>query len=88
MQKWEYCAIASVLTDGWVTGDPSISQLNYFLMAPDPRIPSVVSLGPAGKGSYDLSQMIAGLGDKGWEMVGCGNVDQRRHTIYFKRPTQ
>jgi len=33
-----------------------------------------------------VAQLIAQLGEEGWEMVGCGSLQERKHCIYFKRP--
>jgi hypothetical protein len=32
-----------------------------------------------------IATTIAKLGDEGWKMVGCGNLDTTMHSIYFKR---
>lgn len=37
---------------------------------------------------HDLAKLIAQLGEEGWELVGCGNVSEVRHALYFKRPKE
>lgn len=83
IQKWEYCTIYPVWMDyqqGWlIPGDPDIhGYIGEFKsdsvwrekLEKDPRA---------------LAISIAKLGQEGWELVGCGNVD-REHCLYFKRP--
>ena len=36
----------------------------------------------------DITKRISRLGEDGWEMVGCGNVSEVRHALYFKRPIE
>ncbi|MDP2937605.1 MAG: hypothetical protein Q8O86_14065 [Dehalococcoidia bacterium] len=81
MQKWEYCAVVGV-------GQASSSR--HLL----PEYPALWHFAPdgchlteiKGKEALEIAKTIATLGEEGWEMVGCGNTDVKRHTLYFKRP--
>ena len=35
---------------------------------------------------FITNKIIKALGESGWELVGCGNISEWRHCIYFKRP--
>jgi hypothetical protein len=80
MQRWEYCTIGPF--KGPAEGDvPRLVQ--FTREGPKTiRLDKPLGIGEAGT----ISQAIARLGDEGWEMVGCGNVGQVLHILYFKRP--
>ena len=41
---------------------------------------------PKGVSEADaVAQLIAQLGDEGWEMVAAGNIGESTHSLYFKR---
>jgi len=80
MQRWEYCVVGYI--KGRLEGD-------Y------PRLIMLTNRGQEQRrieGTRELlerdvlAQTIARLGEDGWEMVGCGNVGEHTHVIYFKRP--
>jgi hypothetical protein len=79
MQKWEYCAITGI----------RYSETNIR-----PFYPSILNFSENGIQVTSLvgndeenmvAKSIAGLGEKGWEMIGAGNTSDLTHCIYFKR---
>jgi hypothetical protein len=84
MQKWEYCAIIDV--GGKITG-PSIhtkDNSGLFFFTRDGAKSSQFKA----KNIESIAQVIAYLGQEGWEMSGCGNTGDAFHHIYFKRPLE
>ena len=89
MQKWEYCAITDVSSG--VEGDAMVNaEVPSVNGEPAGAVTYFTSGGgrttPIENGATRLAQVIAQLGSDGWEMVGCGNVSEDFHTLYFKRP--
>jgi len=81
MQKWEYCAVYQITQmGGWLTS-VGMAYIEEF-----------TDRGATRKNfehSPDaLADVIAGLGNEGWEMVGTGVVSEHYHTLYFKRPIE
>jgi len=80
MSQWEYCAVVGIFN----------SFQNRHL---SPKFPAVWYFAPGGiqideiksKDVQAVTQTIARLGEEGWEMVGCGNLEVAEHAIYFKR---
>lgn len=79
--QWEYCAVVGVFH----------SYMNRHLA---PKYPAIWRFTPNGvqvteiksRDPEQVTLTIAQLGEEGWEMVGCGNLDVAEHAIYFKRP--
>lgn len=85
MQKWEYCAIASLHAPVGLPGiTPYYPKLSRFTQSGL----QVTDLGrKGGKGEQDyVAQLIAQMGEDGWEMVGIFQTGEKEHGIYFKRP--
>lgn len=81
MQKWEYCAISGL--QGLQTSYPRMYLFTHNGM----EIVADFKKRPKGVPERDaVGQLIARLGDEGWEMIGTGNIDEVMHCIYFKRP--
>lgn len=81
MPKWEYCAIRG-------TRWRSVSGLK-------PYYPHLTLFAADGLKEWyiekpeidNAAKAIAQLGEEGWEMVACGNMDESDiHVLYFKRP--
>lgn len=74
MQKWEYCAIYGLNSNG----DPGVkSKLVFFSESgeKEERVPEV-------------AKTIARLGVAGWELIGAANTSETWHCLYFKRLQQ
>jgi hypothetical protein len=84
MPKWEYCAVWGIssiirgLRKGSYVTDPDFWAMNR----------QGIKVAPMKGGIHQVAATIAKLGEEGWEMVGCGNVSEGAHTIYFKRPLE
>lgn len=80
MQKWEYCAVGPIRGGG----EGEYPALVQFTEAGR----RVTRIGKTRQTSEPdvLAQVISRLGNEGWEMVACGNVGERLHMLYFKRP--
>ena len=82
MQEWEYCVIGPIKKEG---------QGHYPVLAhltQKGRQAHKIRRTKETKEADVLAMTIAGLGDAGWEMVGCGNIGLDVHSLYFKRPKQ
>ncbi len=80
MQQWEYCAVGPV---------QSHSQPHYATVirfTNEGRRLSKIQGTRDMDSAQVLAQIIAQLGEEGWEMVGCGMISDERHMLYFKRP--
>ncbi len=75
MHKWDYCALINV----YETADEELVGYGISYFTTDGVQKSKI------KGS-EVAQVVAQLGEQGWEMVGCGTIRGDRHCIYFKRP--
>lgn len=81
MQKWEYCVIHRyrVLADKFVDTklyrftDKGMEVVRDFQQLPEKARDNAVA------------QLIAQLGEEGWELAGAGNVAEAVHALYFKR---
>jgi hypothetical protein len=79
MTKWEFCSIYP------------IEEYRHWLVPYGDGFKETFTL-EGGKREevpddpHDLARSIAQLGEDGWELVGCGNVSEVRHALYFKRP--
>jgi len=69
LKKFEYCYIERIIEGNLISGSK--------LILPNDK---VVKLS-----SKDLIDVLNDLGNDHWEMVGCGNVGEPSHIIYFKR---
>jgi len=82
MQKWEYCAITGISGGGNLLF-PVTNPSNAILV----KFTGEKQEWGGGVNDHDhLAQIIARLGIEGWEMVGCGNIRENIHAMYFKRP--
>ena len=84
MKKWEYCTIAPIKV---VDGAYKDTQLARFTLEGVLNVP-VVEVARTHNVEDAIAITIAKLGEDGWEMVGCGNLEQTMHAIYFKRVKQ
>lgn len=86
MQKWEYCAIGPITENGY-PDVVSRAQLVFFTDSGQ-KSTWIGEDKSARLPRWDvLSRVIAQLGREGWEMAGCGTVNElATHVIYFKRP--
>jgi hypothetical protein len=82
MQKWEYCVVSGIGRSAdhrrFDTHYPCFSRLTSN------GVESVTDFKnrPRGVSEWDaVAQLIAQLGDEGWEMVGADAA-----SLYFKRP--
>ena len=81
MQKFEYCAVYQITQmEGWLTTVGMAYKADFTGQG-------------ATRQDLDhnpdaLAEVIAKLGDEGWEMVGTGVVSEHYHAIYFKRPKE
>jgi hypothetical protein len=81
MKNWDYCTVYQVSQmEGWITGFGMVRQGDF---TEDGAVRQELVHSPDA-----LAQVIARLGKDGWEMVGCGNVGDAQHAIYFKRPIE
>jgi hypothetical protein len=80
MQKWEYCVIAGLHTV------EAIESLKHYRVTKNGfELVTDFKKRPIGVSESDaVGQLIAQLGDEGWELVGAGNTGYL-HTLYFKR---
>ncbi len=87
MQRWEYCAVGPI--KGSVSGEFGYyPHLWQFTLSGLVKTPIAAKEGVSE--SEAVAQVIAQLGDDGWEMVGAGPVEggyqyYNYHIIYFKR---
>lgn len=81
MNKWDYCSIAPVKVVGGAYKD---TQLVRYALEGVLNVP-VVEVARTHNVEDAIAITIAKLGDDGWEMVGCGNLETNMHAIYFKR---
>ena len=88
MQKWEYRVIAGVdhTKLGLINRDPCYIQLTtegekILMGSRDFKTQG------GGNETKAMAQLIAQLGEEGWELVGVASKD-RSHSLYFKRPKQ
>ena len=80
MPKWEYCCIRAF--------DPANSDYAgfYRLTNKGSELVTEFKTRPKGVTRADaFAQLIAQLGDEGWEMVGAGNIAEQAHCLYFRR---
>jgi hypothetical protein len=77
MHVWEYCAVVEIRTGGRDL-TPVPPAIWYFT----PEGVQVVEF----QDNHQVPQIIAQLGQQGWEMVGTGNVAGGGQAVYFKRP--
>ena len=80
MSTWKYCEIEN----------PDHSPKLVFYESQHARTRDLVENVDALNHDYNkirqaVSQCVSALGSKGWEMVGCGNIAERAHVIYFKK---
>ena len=80
MQKWEYCAVTDI--SGQSSGGFGVCGAHFVTFTLD-GLHATTGRPPD---TQLVVQRIAELGMDGWEMVGCGNVGEYTHTLYFKRP--
>ena len=81
MKNWEYCSIAPIKVIDGVYKD---TRLVRFTLDGVLKVP-VVEVARTHNVEDAIAITIAKLGEDGWEMVGCGNLETDMHTIYFKR---
>ena len=81
MKNWEYCSIAPIKV---VEGAYKDTRLVRFNLEGVLSVP-VVEVARTHNVEDAIAITIAKLGEDGWEMVGCGNLDTTMHSIYFKR---
>jgi hypothetical protein len=81
MKNWEYCSIAPIKV---VDGAYKDTRLVRFTLDGVLNVP-VVEVARTHNVEDAIAITIAKLGEDGWEMVGCGNLDTTMHSIYFKR---
>ncbi len=85
MSKWEYCAVVGIAKS---QRNPSHYFPAVWFFTPGGT--KIVEIG--GQEGFEVSKMIAQLGEDGWEMVGIGTMPDRHaqsvnpSAIYFKRP--
>lgn len=88
--QWEYCAVGSIKS---VEAKMGVDVGNPLLITFTRKGANIQSLKG---GETSVAEMIARLGEEGWEMVGTGNVFATTtitgtggvpgHLVYFKRP--
>jgi hypothetical protein len=78
--KWEYCVI------GPIKWNSNMERPELTYLTHDGRRSVEMAPIPGRMLEADvLAQHIAQMGEDGWELVGCGNVSEQRHILYFKR---
>ena len=85
MQKWEYCVLQSVSS---VEQHEDRRSSMYLQTEDGPKLVLDGRGVPRGQWGLAIGKLLAGLGDEGWEMVGCGSTAPIYHSLYFKRPKQ
>lgn len=79
MQKWEYCTVGPI-TEHYGQPLADLASRNYLnAEGAQAKVKLITD---------NLFLVISKLGEEGWEMVGCGNVGDKQHLIYFKRPKE
>ncbi len=81
MQKWEYCVVSGI-GPSLATSYPAAYRMTAR------GIEIVMDFKKLPKGASEINavaQLIAQLGEEGWEMVGSGNTGSGHHSLYFKR---
>ena len=82
MQKWEYCVVGPIKELGGLPAG-QYPKISYY--TPEGRKGTQIK-GDFGE-TEAIAKVVANLGCDGWEMVGCGSVNEATlHFIYFKRP--
>jgi len=87
MQKWEYCVISHLVDDVGTGWHPTYPKLTRF--TPSGRqVTDLTRKRGVTPNEWDyVAQLIAQMGEDGWEMVGIyGDDGNGKHGIYFKRP--
>jgi hypothetical protein len=81
MQKWEYAVVEGM--QGEHTSNPRFHIFTEFgWESVDFSEDSPETAQPMNA----VAQLIARLGEQGWEMVGTASTGQNAHCLYFKRP--
>lgn len=80
MPKWEYCMIDGV--QGENTSEPCFYIFTEFGWESVDFAEKSPTVAPPMNG---VAQLIARLGDEGWEMVGTASTGEYIHCLYFKR---
>ena len=88
MQKWEYCTLGPIEFSSaswkWIPNEPTrIVFTSKGMKEEGFKVDSTSSLKEV---QDEVAQVLANLGEQGWEMVGCGAVFASGHFLYFKRP--
>lgn len=95
MQNWEYGVILGFTGfPGYLKNENEAATdfrtykpCFYRLTAQGAEMVTDFSKRPRGVSEADaVAQLIAQLGDEGWEMVGSGNLSVWIHSLHFKRP--
>jgi len=90
MQKWEYLVVSDIRNDSSVQISKMTNKGNelvkyFYDKAESAPVQQVYFEGVQSVHEATV-QLIAQLGDEGWEMVGAGNIHHSSHCLYFKRP--
>ncbi len=81
MQKWEYAVVEGL--QGEDTSKPRFYIFTEFGWESVHFSEESQIIAPP---INAVAQLIARLGEQGWEMVGAANTSENVHCLYFKRP--
>ncbi len=81
MQKWEYCVVTRYKVEISQYVEPKF----YRFTSRGAELVKDFKQLPEKSRADACAQLIAQLGEEGWELAGAGNVGEGVHALYFKR---